>query len=106
MRCSALHICTCIAVAALLVPAGALQAAQVSVEVQGLPEALEPAARSALEMTHYVQRDVYETQLRRLFSRGEKQIQAALEPFGYYPASVRGELTHTQDVFKALFIVQ
>lgn len=106
MRGSALHICTCIAVAATLVPAGALQAAQVSVEVQGLPEALETAARSALELTHYVQRDVSETQVRRLFSRGEQQIQAALEPFGYYHASVRGELTHTQDVFKALFTVQ
>lgn len=95
------------AVAALsLAFAFSVQADALQIEITGLPRELEDGARAGLELTNYADRDVSQTQIRRLFSRAEEQIRAALEPFGYYHVQVRSSLERTGEAaFKAAFNV-
>lgn len=90
----------------LTLQAASIHAAQVSIEIQGLAQELQEAARAGLELRHYTDREVSRSQVERLFRRGEAQIRSALEPFGYYHVSVHGELQQTGEDFKAVFLVQ
>jgi translocation and assembly module TamA len=91
---------------ALVMGADAL-AARVGIQIEGLPKELAEAARASLELAHYADRDVSDAQVRRLFARSEEQIRAALEPFGYYSAQVKGDLQRTDEQnYQAVFAVQ
>lgn len=99
-------MCRACAAALPLASVTSVQAAELSIEIQGLSREFEDAASAGLELAQYVDRDVSETQVRRLFSRAEGQIQSALEPFGYYHARVKSDLGRTGDAgFKAVFAV-
>jgi translocation and assembly module TamA len=81
-------------------------AARVSVQVDGVDGELRNAVLGALEMQQYAKRDVSRGQIRRLYRRAEGQIQSALEPYGYYHASVQGDLANEGDDFRAVLHVK
>ncbi|MDY0064737.1 MAG: autotransporter assembly complex family protein [Steroidobacteraceae bacterium] len=79
---------------------------RVQVRIEGLDGEMLESARGNLELRQYEDREVSGAQVRRLFARAEEQIQAALEPFGYYEASVRGRLERPEDsAYLAVFEV-
>ncbi len=51
------------------------------------------AVRASLELNNYDERDISPVQLRAAYRDAEKQIIAALEPFGYYDPKVTPHLT-------------
>jgi translocation and assembly module TamA len=63
--------------------------------VNGLKQALEEAVRSGLTLQQYRDRSVSEAQLRRLVARGEEEIRATLEAWGYYGGSIRSRFEPT-----------
>jgi POTRA domain TamA domain 1 len=73
--------------------------------IEGLSGDLEQAARSNLTLQQYVGRDVTPVQVRRFYAMAADEIRSALEPFGYYNASVDAELKTTGDQFNAIFRV-
>jgi translocation and assembly module TamA len=75
-----------------LFAASSADAARVTVQLEGLDGDLRAAALSALELQQYANRDVSPAQARRLYRRAERQVQKALEPYGYYNVSLTGEL--------------
>jgi translocation and assembly module TamA len=81
---------------ALAVPGGPLRAASeasgLKLDINGLKPALEEAVRSGLTLQQYRDRAVSEAQLRRLVSRGEQEIAATLEAWGYYSGTVRSHI--------------
>jgi translocation and assembly module TamA len=81
---------------ALAVPGGPLRAASeasgLKLDINGLKPALEEAVRSGLTLQQYRDRAVSEAQLRRLVSRGEQEIAATLEAWGYYSGTVRSHM--------------
>jgi translocation and assembly module TamA len=77
---------------ALLLHAGSAAAARVTLQLDGVDGALREAVLAGLEINQYAKRDVTAAQVRRLYERAEGQARAALEPYGYYTASVSGEL--------------
>jgi translocation and assembly module TamA len=81
-------------------------AARVSVQVDGVDGELRNVVLGALEMQQYVKRDVSRGQVRRLYRRAEKQIRTALEPYGYYNASVQSDLASEGDNFRAVLHVK
>jgi translocation and assembly module TamA len=85
----------------VLASAGSASAARVAVQMDGLDGELRTAALAALELQQYKGRDVSPAQARRLYRRAEGQIQAALEPYGYYNASLSGELKENAGNFVA-----
>lgn len=84
-----------------LVGAATAEAARVRIELEGIDGELRKAALAALEIQQYAGREVSPAQVRRLYRRAERQIQAALEPYGYYNARVDGELREEGDHFVA-----
>jgi len=76
-----------------------------AITVEGLKPDLEAAARANLTLEHYAGRDVSAAQIRRLFKSGEKEIAAALEPYGFYNSHVASALQTTDKGFSALFRV-
>jgi translocation and assembly module TamA len=80
-------------------------AGNLEITVDGLKEELERAARANLTLEQYRGRDASEAQIRRLFTRGEQEISAALEPYGYYNSRVTSELRSTDKGFEAVFHV-
>ncbi|MCW5568594.1 MAG: outer membrane protein assembly factor [Dokdonella sp.] len=89
-----------LAVSALLVAATA-EAARIRVELEGIDGELRTAVLAALEVQQYAEREISPAQARRLYRRAERQIQAALEPYGYYNAKVEGELRQDGNDFVA-----
>ena len=81
------------------------QAAQLTVTIEGLEDELADAVRANLTLQNYASRDVTAAQIRRLFNNAEKEIQAALEPYGYYNVSVASTLQTTDKGLNALFRV-
>jgi translocation and assembly module TamA len=85
----------------LLLPAPAFSATLV-LKVAGLSSQMEASARGQLTLSQYLGRDVSSAQVQRLLNRGDKEISAALEPFGYYSPTVvhhfeiHGEELHAQ----------
>ena len=80
-------------------------AARVETRIEGLDDSLEDAVRGALEIRRYRQRQVSAAQARRLFERGRTQAIEALEPYGYYHATVEAELVDTGDPIVAIYRV-
>jgi translocation and assembly module TamA len=66
------------------------EAAPLQLSIHGLKPALEEAVRSGLTLQQYRDHAVSEAQLRRLAARGEEEIRATLEAWGYYG----GRATH------------
>lgn len=95
------------AIAALLTCAVATAYAErVKVEVEGVEGDMLEAMRASIELRQYEEREVSGVEVRRLFERGEEQIRAALEPFGYYDAQVDSVLTRGENAgFLAVFRV-
>src|SRR5690242_11996307 len=81
---------------ALIAPASLSRAAGESpglnLEINGLKPGLEDAVRSGLTLQQYRDRAVSEAQLRRLVARGEEEIAATLEAWGYYSGSVSNRI--------------
>ena len=45
-----------------------------------------------MELSQYATRTVSDAQIRRLYAQAQDQAKTALEPYGYYDASVSGNL--------------
>ena len=75
-----------------LVAAGSVEAAHVSVQLDGVDGPLRDAALAGLELNEYGSRDVTAAQVHRVYDRAPDQIRSALEPYGYYHVEVNGEL--------------
>lgn len=90
----------------LIACSGNAWAARVAVQMDGLEGEMAEAAVAAVELNQYVERDVTRRQVRRLYQRAEAQIIKALEPYGYYNASVNGELRNDGDQFTAILHVE
>ncbi len=81
-------------------------AAHVRVQLDGLDDELSAAALGALELQQYSKREVSRAQVQRLYRRAERQIQRALEPYGYYNVGVVGELANEGEDYRAVFTVK
>lgn len=66
--------------------------AGVTLVVQGVDDPLKAAVRDGVELSQYARRPVSEAQIRRLYEEATAQARSALEPYGYYDASVQGSL--------------
>ncbi|MGN6238016.1 autotransporter assembly complex protein TamA [Dyella sp.] len=73
-----------------LLPAAAQ--AGVTLVIDGVGDDLKGAVTSAVELSQYATREVSDAQVRRLYARAPDQVRAALRPYGYYEASVDGDL--------------
>ncbi len=60
--------------------------------VDGVEDPLRGAVVSAVELSQYAKRDVSDAQARRLYERAPDQAKVGLEPYGYYDATITGEL--------------
>lgn len=80
-------------------------AAQLAIDIEGLPEDLRDAVRANLTLQNYATRDVTPAQIRRLFSGAEQEIKSALEPYGYYNSFVASSLQTTDKGLNATFRV-
>jgi translocation and assembly module TamA len=74
----------------LLLPLAAQ--AGVRLTVKGVDDPLKAAVQAGVEMSQYANRPVSEAQMRRLYEEAPGEVRAALEPYGYYEASVQGTL--------------
>jgi translocation and assembly module TamA len=75
----------------LLLPLAAQ--AGVRLTVKGLDDPLKAAVQAGVEMSQYANRPVSEAQIRRLYDEAPDEVRKALEPYGYYDASVQGTLS-------------
>jgi len=66
--------------------------AGVQLVVDGVDDNLKGAITSTVELAQYANRDVTEAQARRLYQRAHDQVAMALQPYGYYEASVDGDI--------------
>jgi len=66
--------------------------AGVRLVVEGVEEPLKAAAIAGVELSQYATREVSDAQVRRLYERAPGQVKSALEPYGYYDATVTGDL--------------
>ncbi len=66
--------------------------AGVTVHVDGIEDPLKAAVIDRVELSQYAKRDVTAAQAARLYERAPTQAQTALRPYGYYDASVSGDL--------------
>lgn len=71
--------------------------AGVRLTVDGVADPLKAAALSGVELSQYATRKVSDAQVRRLYEHAPAQVQAALQPYGYYDASVTGDLNKLGD---------
>lgn len=95
------------AVAALLLLQGAAAAAAtITTTIGGIDGDLKIAALAGLDLNQYAGREVSAAQARRLYERAPAQIAAALEPYGYYDATVSGELKETTQGWSAELTVK
>jgi translocation and assembly module TamA len=66
--------------------------AGVQLVVEGVADPLKAAVIAGVELSQYAGRDVSDAQAKRLYERAPGQVKSALQPYGYYDASVTGEL--------------
>ncbi len=91
----------------LMLISGLARAATVEIDVDGLEEELRDAALASLDLRRFSEREMTPTQVRRLFDRADQQIRDAMQPYGYYDATVESELTEkSPDSFRAHFRVE
>jgi translocation and assembly module TamA len=74
----------------LLVPV--MAHAGVELVVDGVDDPLKAAVISGVELNQYATRDLTAAQVQRLYERATDQVQSALKPYGYYDATVEGQL--------------
>jgi translocation and assembly module TamA len=77
----------------LLCGAAGAWAAEVKIEINGLPEEQRDAVRQSLQLNNYEKRDISSAELRSAYKDSDEQVRGALEPFGYYDAQVTKSLT-------------
>jgi translocation and assembly module TamA len=92
-------------IAVALLTSAPASGAKLDVVLEGLPEKLENAVRSELILTQYQERDTSQALLERLLRTSDRQIQKALEPFGYYHARVARRVEPELDVLRVVFTV-
>jgi len=88
----------------LLLPLLALASlahAGVALHVDGVEDPLKAAVIDRLELSQYAKREVTAAQAARLYQRVPEQVRATLQPYGYYDASVTGELKETAEGWTA-----
>jgi translocation and assembly module TamA len=66
--------------------------AGVQLTVDGVADPLKGAVIAGVELSQYATRDVSDAQMRRLYERARDQAKSSLEPYGYYEATVTGDL--------------
>ncbi|KZC15792.1 hypothetical protein RHOFW510R12_10460 [Rhodanobacter sp. FW510-R12] len=66
--------------------------ASVQLVVDGVADPPKAAAIAGVELSQYATRDVSDAQARRLYEGAPGQVKSALEPYGYYDATVTGDL--------------
>ena len=66
--------------------------AGVQLVVDGVDDPLKAAVTSGVELSQYASREVSDAQVRRLYERASDQVRSALEPYGYYDATITGDL--------------
>lgn len=76
----------------LILLAAAPTHAGVRLTVDGVAEPLKSAVTAGVELSQYATRTVSDAQVRRLYEHAPAQVQAAVQPYGYYDASVSGDL--------------
>ena len=81
--------------------------AAVAIEFEGIDGELEAAARNGLEMQQYVERSLSPSQVNRLYAKSSEEIRKALQPYGYYHATVEGDLQRGEKEgdYRAIFRV-
>lgn len=94
-----------VAVALYVASLGIAAAAKVTTTVGGVEGELKLAVLAALELDQYHDRDVSAAQVRRLYERAQDQVAAALVPYGYYDAQVKGELKESPEGWTAVLNV-
>ncbi|HVH32984.1 MAG TPA: autotransporter assembly complex family protein [Tahibacter sp.] len=94
------------ALALLAGTGGTAWAGKITTTLGGIDADLKIAALAGLDLTQYAGRDVSAAQARRLYERAPAQVAAALEPYGYYDATVSGELKETPEGWNAVLNVQ
>ena len=67
-------------------------AAHISATVDGIEGSLKDAVMASVEVAQYGQRDVTAAQAQRLYDHAKDEAQSALQPYGYYNATVTGEM--------------
>lgn len=93
--------CMARALALGLLLLGSAQAATITTTVSGIEGDLKLAALAGLDLNQYAGREVSAAQARRLYERAPAQIAKALEPYGYYDATVNGDLKETPQGWQA-----
>jgi translocation and assembly module TamA len=66
--------------------------AAVQLTVDGIDDPLKAAVIAAVELSQYTTREVTAAQASRLYEAAPSEVQAALQPYGYYDASVSGDI--------------
>jgi translocation and assembly module TamA len=66
--------------------------AGVKLAVDGVDDNLQAAVASGVELSQYGTRNVSDAQIRRLYENAPEQAKSALEPYGYYDATITGDL--------------
>jgi len=85
------RICRYLSLLPLLL-APVLARAGVQLVVDGVDDPLKAAVIAGVSLSQYASRDVSEAQVRRLYERSTKEVNAALRPYGYYDAHATGKL--------------
>jgi translocation and assembly module TamA len=66
--------------------------AGVQLVVDGVNDTLKGAVLSGVELSQYATREVSDAQVRRLYEHAPRQVTSSLEPYGYYDATVTGDI--------------
>ncbi|HWU77492.1 MAG TPA: autotransporter assembly complex family protein [Rhodanobacter sp.] len=66
--------------------------AGVMLKVDGVNDELKAAVAASVELSQYASRDVSDAQVRRLYDDAPAQAATGLQPYGYYDATVTGDL--------------
>ena len=80
--------------------------AGVKLTVDGVEDPLKAAAIAGVELSQYTTREVSDAQVRRLYERAPGQVKSALEPYGYYDATVTGDLQQVGKDWRVTLHVQ
>ena len=66
--------------------------AGVTLQVDGVDDPLKAAVINGVQLSQYATREITAAQATRLYQRAPARAQSALRPYGYYDASVSGDL--------------
>ena len=90
----------------LAIVAGAVQAGELSLQLDGVDDPLKAAALAASEIAQYDKKQVTAAQAKRLYDNASEQIGEALEAYGYFNAKTDGELKETAQGWTAVIHVR